>query len=484
MAKPVKVYTPKVTASIMGGGELGISGASITLRIGGWASASVSFHPPDADGQATKVFSKDVAQVLGQLQKKGFEDRFEADAKVTMSDGAGGNLMFNGLTTAPGFTMMPGVLARTVELVHAAALIDGIDSGIYNLRGALWDENQQNIGADSWSMFIYQAFELLFDKGRYGWDKLNPLDAAVMDQKHRLNGKLEPILSNILNVSAKTTGSQALTKMMANSNTVLKNSIGLTLLSYFGSCREGFWGFLNQMCSAFQLIYIPPTGDDYGMFIRLQDALTAAPVSKELSLTQCGYSSQASSVLPLQQVLITVSGASLWAFGNTTDLSKTMAVWPKSTERSTGQVFRTSLPAWLIPKSSMDVTKARPITVTLKAPGADELVSIEAYKGKDALSKKVEKASDELLNEFASEYTRALYIDRCLAGSSFTVTTPLDVTWRPGTRYSVTDGGAPLFTGFLAMVQHTAQVEPGQGQARTKLDFTHVELGDFKLPGA
>ena len=85
--------------------------------------------------------------------------------------------------------------------------------------------------------------------------------------------------------------------------------------------------------------------------------------------------------------------------------------------------------------------------------------------------------------QFLEEYAQSLYIDRCLAGSSFTATVPLDLTWEPGDRYTVLSSGDKLFTGFLAQVTHTATVEPGSGTASTRLDFTHVELGDFKLAG-
>lgn len=490
MAGNAQRIEPKATVelNVPGVSASSVSGITITLRVGSWASGSISFHPKDAEGKATKVFSSDVSKVLGQIQKQGFSDRTQADAAITLTDGNGGTLKFPGLVTSPSYRMQPGNLDRTMDLVHEAALIDGIKTGIYNWPGVVWAYKAKSVTADSWSRFILNAYNFLYDNGRQDWRNLSAVDREITAQAHSNNASLHKIWGEILTASEATTKSNALSKLVASGGATLSphiNGIGRTLLAYLTASREGFWATINQICSAFQLVYVPPTTSaPYGHLIRLQEVLKSEPIGKELPILSCSYKLATDSVLPLQQVIVRSGGQSIFAFSDTkTNQPRAIVVWPKSATRTTGQVLYTTVPTWLLSTSSLDPNEKETSKITLSPPGTKDEVDINAYKGKNEVATKVYTTADTLLVEFLEEYAQALYIDRCLAGSTFTASTPLDLTWEPGERYTITSGGEQLFTGFLSQVTHSASVEPGNGQASTRLDFTHVELGDFKLSG-
>ena len=375
-----------------------------------------------------------------------------------------------------------------MELVHEAALVDGLKTGIYNWNGVTWSDKSAKIAADSWAIFIKNIYKFLYENGRKDWGNLNAADTEIAAQQHTVNKTLNPIFERILDDSSKTTQSDALASLSSGGGSTLTphvNGIGRVMLSYLTASREGFWATINQLCAAFQLLYVPPTtAATYGHLVRLQDALMAEPIGKELSLLSCSFKMATDSVLPLQQVIIRSNGQSEFAFSdNKTMKPRTLVVWPKTASRTTGQVLYTSVPGWLLSTSSLDPNKPEAVAIAFSAPGHTDVVNIDDYKGKNEIASKVFVTSDTQLVKFLEEYAQALYIDRCLAGSSFTASVPLDLTWEPGERYTITSSGDKLFTGFLAQVTHTATVEPGAGNASTRLDFTHVELGDFKLAG-
>jgi len=477
---------PRAVCSIGGIEPSSVSGVTITLQAGAWSVAEVRFHPRDAEGKATKVFSADVARTLGKLQELAFSQRDEPDAEIVIEDGQNPGVAFQGFTVSPSFSLIAGHIERKAMLVHKAALLDALKTGVYSWKG-VWTDDRDPVVGTSWADRIKKATEFMIKYGRDDWGYLSLADREIMAQQHQQNMKLLPMWYELLDnsvTSTASTGLGVLTQNMAQAKLV-NLGISTTLMSYLMASRDGFWNTINQLCSAFQLLYVPDASMGMGRLIRLRDVL-AEPRQLQLGITDSGFRHSGGGIIPLQQVLVRSMGDPTFPPGDPTDRPQVIAAWPEQPNNTSGQVLETSMPQWLIPLNAVSPTQVVPVTTPTDVPGDEDPVDIDDYdQTVSTVLAKSRKAMDKSVKALLSEYARNLYCDRCLAPASFPLSVPLDTSLVPGDRYNVVSAEGRLFEGFLAQVTHNLEIAPGggQGQAVTRLMFSHVELGDFKVPG-
>jgi hypothetical protein len=475
---------PKATCDVQGIPATAVSGVSVMLQAGAWATAEIQFHPRDAEGKATRVFSRDVAKLLGAIQTRCFSNRTEPDASITMDDGNKGSLSFKGFSVSPQYMLVAGMVDRKVMLVHRAAMLDALKLGIYQWQGSDWNAQNKPANGVSWAARIKSATEFLVKNGASKWKELSNSDLELKAQQHQQNQKLLPLWYSLLEDSAEATTSEGLAKLNSELADNINRGLGSTILDYLSSSSDGFWSTISQLCSTFQLLYVPGTGDSAGRLIRLRDVL-GKPQDMEVDIVECSFTNGSTGVVPLQQVLVQGKGDAKW---NNTDEKppQTLAGWPERPENTTGQVLLTALPQWLMPLEAVAGGAFVPASVRTAAPGISDTINIKTYQEKfSSIIQRSRLVQSEAVLMLLREYVRNLYSDRCLAGTGFSMTVPLNLKAQPGTRYTVKEGSDTLFEGFLASVTHTMEIPPGgaQGSAATRLQFSHVELGDFKVPG-
>jgi hypothetical protein len=456
------------------------------LQCGGWSMADVTFHPKDAEGKATPVFSSDVAVMLGTLQELGFSIRTDTDASISVKDGRKGDLTFKGFTVTPQYSLIAGGVDRHVQLVHRAAILDSLKMAIYQWLGDDWAETKLLIKADSWAGRFKEATQFLVEVGQQYWERtLTPADLELTAQQHKTNQAALKLWYELLDNSMDSTHSEGLALLAGNAENaeMLHRGVGLTILAYLTASSDGFWNVLSQLCSAFQLLYVPDKALGMGKLIMLKDVM-ANPEPLEVPITGCTFINGSTGIVPLQQVLIRAKGSSEFAVTGETEDPQVISAWPEEPENTSGQVLTTSLPAWIVPVESISSTP-QTVVMPVAEPGMYDPVNIGHYNQKTSqILKRTRRAMQDCVDKLLSEYARNLYCDRCLGGTSFQATIPLDLRAVPGRRYTVTSGKKKLFEGFLAAVSHGLEIAAGggQGQAMSRLQFTHVELGEFELP--
>ena len=495
MSAQGKIVSPSASLTFSGSSGIdakSVGQVSVSYMVGAPASCSIKMHPKAGKNALVKVLTTDMANELGKIQSAAFSVRSSPDTSVVINDGIGNTLTFPGYIATPGFTHLPGAVDRGATLVHQTGMWDGFNTSIYQWGMDAYASMEQADGGTSWASLILFSINTLIQYGMANWqsDTASDTDKALRSQVHATNLTLLPGIREMLTNSIATTSSDSLKSVASDPSAgqSVLNSIVSTMINYMLTSRGGFWDILTQICSSFQLVYIPrPSG--YGILSTLTQAVVGSPKTLEMGMTGAEYESASGRRLPLQQVFLQMASTSYapqtQSSASGDPVTTLIAGWPSNTTQVTGSIMETPLPGWLsMSQRMMDPRPDAPsLGETVNSPGEGEAVDFSDFNTKAAKTITYFQLADKARIALSTEYTRNIYNDTCLAQSVFRLYRPLDVRWQAGQRYTVTSGGNAIFTGFLAGVTHTMSIS-NQGAASTSLTFTHVTIGQFKLPGA
>jgi hypothetical protein len=268
-----------------------------------------------------------------------------------------------------------------------------------------------------------------------------------------------------------------------SSTLALNNGIANAILGALLQPSERFWQTLDLLASMFHLIYVPD--ELYGKLINASEAVDSEPREISPSIGSVEFKDNGGGILPVAQVLIRAAALTTWPRNADPD-RQIIDGWPESPV-SAGLDTTLPLPGWLTPADSLGPV-AKPQPVPVGPPGISDPLDITSYKGgSSTVVARARKAINPIVRQFIRDYARSSWLDRALTRSSVSFSVKLTPDLRPGYRFRVLDPltKKPLFTGFLASVTHSVEVASGEGggRASTSLQFTHVEMGSFSLPG-
>ena len=238
-----------------------------------------------------------------------------------------------------------------------------------------------------------------------------------------------------------------------------------------GSGPGGLFGTILGLCEELQLLYVPSwTGP--GKLVGREDVLNADPLRLDLQASQLRFNIGAQEILPIARVLLRQTRpADRKIMGSTS----VFAVFPEQTD-VTGLTLELPPPSWagsLIP----------PVRIVLKneEPGVGQGFNFERLEDK---VEELEEASKDWRAEAQKILRRwAATIYRWEALREFTGSTenlPFNPEFTVGKSVEIGDGVA---RGLSTMVHHQLSVRGSEVKASSSVQFSHMQFGDFELPG-
>jgi hypothetical protein len=436
------------------------------------------------------VFSGAIAKEMGMLQAANYADRTNSVATITIEDGTGQTAEFKGYSTGPRYGVMSGGVQRSVALVGRGALLDSLQMSIYRYDHAEFAEATTLRTGGSWAARFKAATEFLVKTGEQRFDDFSGADKERLAQKHARNKLMGlPVWYSLLDASMESSKSDALGRLAEggseDASATVNNGIANAILGVLMSPVNKFWQNIEQLCAMFQLVYVPDSKVGFLMTSGL--VLRMPPVAKTVSEIQIDASATTSGILPLQQVV--ARAAAPQSFAETGEEQKIIAGWPV-TAVATGNDMEVPMPGWLL-SASVCAPGTPPEPLAVEVPGLDDPIDIDSYASQQStVVQRASRAMNKAVDELLTEYVRNMWTEVSLASSTVQFTIPLDVSWRPGMRYEVSDkvSNGKLFIGWLAGVRHSLTITGAagntSGNGSSTLSFTHVTMGDFILPGA
>lgn len=469
MADSVEVRTPSASA-VIGGESKGIDGVACSFGINSFPAVQVFFH--DVGPGVTKMGAADTVARVGAQQAGMFAEK-DANNTVTMNDGRT-ELEFRGLMSSPNYELGVGSVGLSTTLVDEASLMANFNPSIYrtlitfsdqelealrqrftissNVAGnmayvlELMTAEWQNIGPDTESRKINELIHTNNEQPRKIWDAITGASAVTW-----------PELGKLADGAASTAG-------------VIFNQIHQLYLNSYGA----FTNTVEQLRGQFNLIYVPGiSSGDYGRLISIEDATNGDGAGLTLKNVRFKINAGTTSATPLAYVMMRGPKSDMIRVGEAA--GTIVARWPPGEAASSGKAEEVGMPQWF------------PRQLALSEEDIDtevsEYLSSSGYKSSSwAVEGKLRQLQIVPARELLTRLCRHWYVDLCLSPSQAVVTTDLDFSLRPGTRYAVSSSQGPLFKGFLARVEHYMSSKPGSLQASTTLFFTYVEGAGFSLP--
>lgn len=489
----VEVRQPSGTATI-DGESFPPALIQITTAVGGPPTAMVRLHARvNAAERAARILSADIARSLGVSQNRLFAARPNPNAVLRLSDGAGGNMTFEGYVSNPAFSLGVGSVGFNYTIQHASAVLSAYKSSIYENYvigpGKSWEpapltKYMETLGTEirypEVSRRIKACHELLLRR----WDQAlsgpnSVFDVAVKKGIHKVNEYVKPFWFAVLDASNESTTWDSLGKL-GNEDNEIQKSAQITLNSFIINTlmqnTPNFFGTIEAFCQAFQMLWVPTIGERaFGKFIRFKDVVSSDPKELRIPVKSAGLNGGNRGILPVTHAVVRgpYDVGHMEGTGNPNAPIQAVCVWP-ATVYAGGQITSDSGPPWIGRYYMVPTGTQEALT---------KLLSLDRYQASQVkLNETVGKAAASK-QPILEEWARNNYIFASLASATATIPIPMDLSIQPGTCYRVSNkNGDHLFTGFLAQVAHTLDTESTQPVAETILSFTHMEAAGFTFP--
>ena len=488
---PTQVIGPKVTAVIMGK-PVPITRVVMTLVAGGVSTCAVSGQAEDAQPEKPRVvdmLAADIAQKVGGYQDRLFELRSSWDSIVTIEDGLGGTVEFQGYFSSPSYSNLPGSTGLNYVIVHESIILSAFRSSIYGTSVTVREFlSKGGPVSQIQDINIAARFKKILKKVIALWEqnlprKLPGDQLVALAAQHQQNQKILPFLEGVLDASTIQYDSlKGVVDYASKESYDLSDFILNQLVLPHGS---SFLDNIHAFEQNFQALLVPLVGDADGNVAQLipqKEAMgDAFPLS--LPITEFNYSGGDKHMLPVTSVVISNSSGVTFRAGAVAPAinipEQRLYAYPE-TPITGGDVMYDTGPAWL---SRVGI---KPDPTAAREAARETTGGLDINKWpiqRRAFVDHMGKTSDVKHMAVIKEWAKNLYNYAALEGSAATLNVPLCVPMKPGVRYAVSNmAGVPLFTGFLQQVSHSVSLQSRPPQAGTLLYFSHIEAGAFKLP--
>lgn len=255
------------------------------------------------------------------------------------------------------------------------------------------------------------------------------------------------------------------------------NRINSWIVEKLNSGAGDFWSNFISLLTDFGLIYAPAFGgvEDNGRLINLKAAFDAAKTRTDVAGLNFTQSMQLPEV-PVGYVMISRVPASgpLRSYAENINLIPGQIIqnsvsYPPG--KSDGRAHVVNMPPFLS-SVFMNLGQQTDFGRTLQ-PG-------QSRKAMEDLTTLVQTQTDAL-RAFLTQYAKQVLHLVQLQGSTASLACVLDLSFEVGTAYEIGVSGDVLFRGLLASVQHSVSSNDRGPDATTRLSFSHVQWGGFRL---
>lgn len=450
--------------------------ASIGIGTQHWPCIKLVTHKErQAEQELLALTSEDVANDMKARQAAIFSERYKPDVNISISvkDNNNNNKFdFNGLMVGPTYSFS----AHNVELADQAipdyTKINFLNLSIYKDHAdtaANFDYPSLDIAGTICNMAIGQVDKWM--EKAWAIFARSPVKEYLRAQ-HSVNQKVKTYWEQLLRNSNGTFGWNDVNLYLKDSSDYkLRETIANIATQSSGT----FSTVIDKFAEEFQCIYVPGW-NSIGKF-KSKKALFANP--KDLIVNPISMTINTSNgfgLLPTAYVGVETTDSTIDTTQNSVQ-SKTFICVPEENV-NTGQMIRILGPKWL-----------QEGTVTIEVVEQEQL---EQSRGPDVANIEEDRKSvyadvKKIRKQVASglhEYGLCAYTYLSLADSKAEITMPINFKLEIGERYKVQNKDKKtLFTGLLAHVTHVISTKSKSPMAHTTATFTHIEIGDFELPG-
>lgn len=455
------------SASFTSGGSSLSDGGTLASSLKDFARATAQIFP--SNGGSADIPYAEMAAALGQSQQRSMSQA-SASLKASMTSDDG-ELSFEGHDTAPAFQASTGQFSPVVNGVHHTSLIQRLNMVLYLSRS----EVIQNIQDESIPARINSIVHAIVTNWREKfYPRMTKSNQAIALPLHQLNTEPLQILDRILSNSASHVidGLSELAKQAP----LVHQSVNNWILRSLTGSNENFWENFMDLCQSFGLIYAPQIGtaEENGKLIGIKEAFAGAESKLDLPPFQIQQTLSIPEV-PITHVLIPrVSSGQLRGYLSDSDLipgQTVQATVRYPADRFDGRGYVMAPPSFLANVfQSLD-----------KAAGwGSNMLPGQHRNGLQKQASDTEK-STQALQAFLTGLAKSTLQLIQIQGVTCSLQLPLDLSWETGKAYEVGLGGTRLFRGLLASCQHSVSSSPQAPQAFTRLAFSHVQWGGFKI---
>lgn len=459
------------TATIRSSSGTGVLDSwNYTATVNGFPTMTWRTHG-DSAGLVLPVTAQDNIDLMSKVQTATFSGMLE-EFEAEMTDGNGGTLTMKGYEMAPSFTTGLGASGVTHNGIHSASIITSFRPYIYT-DGKLDMLGSEPLSEANITSRVAKILEIIYSQFNS--------DDEDLQYIHSRNAELLEDVKTMLDVS-----STFVQEIEDIKNPTVHSSINSWILSTLRSPGIDLFSALSLVAREFKLFYAPPVVEinPWGYFSTISEAFGGglARIVTLGTTTQISFLPGSRTVLPLGKVhVLGLRTEILGENGNTGNPQLSEAKYPGFPDRPfPGRTDAIPPPVFL----GTEILPPRPPAGDGNTP--PDPAEQAAARVAEAFSKNLADLGKPVI-ELCKHFAKVYFYQNTLALSTAVVTLALDLTteWQVGMRYIIKlgegDDSQTLFKGFLSGLTHSAQTEGNGGAARTTLNFTYVEIGDFSL---
>lgn len=446
-----------------------------------WPYVRLQTHPKkDAEQQAVKLSTADVAEEQGKIQKKIFQERTSSDCEINVSldgDDSAGTFNFKGYLTGGAYEFSAGTVDKESQAVPEYALVSILNYSVYK-QNVAWRQDLEPTFEDSFTDFIKQCGQKLMENWNENQESQSELEHEIANKQHELNQKAKQYWEQLLQDSdgEDKFGWEDAAEAMKDP-AVGDDKLRQRVMYVLQNVNGPFETTIMQMAEEFQLTYVPQW-DKIGYYLNNYNIMKNP---EELSLDIVSMSCQGSngmSLFPIKYVAVVPPQQSQY---RQEGQPASYIVYPEEGLKEGGSMLRSSGPLWIdgsMATQEMDEEGEEP------ERRKKECDPDSVDEGPESAAED-EKTAGELVYDVCQKWAQAEYTYQALSGSNAKIVTTVNFKAELGKCYRVkSKKGGELFTGQLAIIEHSISTGDGRNpQAMTQLSFTNVCFPGFQLPG-
>lgn len=443
----------------------------------------------------------------------------EPDCQVTVTDGEGRTIAFNGFLSQPEFGFQHGQVSLKFGAAHAKAVLGcfnpriylGVESfGLINFQklrsdwledratrggGVRYQEQERKFNnVASWFGAVLREGMSLFPD-----PETSPEREPLWDSVHALNkAVLDPYVNEVLDLSETGTvipGVDDYELSGLNPENLLNNLY--RLISYSPNLLRSIYGTLDM--------FLLQLNANWGGDLWLEHRTMLEPYHAviQASPDACNYKLSHLIEPPILQAIVECVGGEFYGISRAggeqesqfaaeiregatqpsepgkipalSSRARYPEIQPARTEDGkprSGTYLLVNAPNWI----ENDIFTLNTVN-ELKTPGPELKASIDFYRNRRKDITDQSKSRGHILNYLAEFAYKSSFLEK----TSGTVSVPMILgtdreAVQPGRVYRVASSvtGQPLFDGYLVQVQHSIAIDPEGGSAMTLLQFSHI----------
>jgi len=473
-------------------GKVGVTTVQLSAQTGSVATVRSDMAMLNKDVQG--ICAAAAMNLTRELQRYLFKARTEPDATITITgatSSGGSSLEFNGYLAAPGVQQYYGNFAPTVNFVGEAAACDNLYLSFYkatnedDLRSALPQLNgdgaeaMDSVEVGDMADMIKDVFNIIVESiGDTVADAVSEETIKIINARHKANTAIKKTFLEILENSKDLKFEHW---DLIKERHDMKWQIIERIRAALQQPTASFWSSFSALLAEFSLIYVPEF-DGVGFLKKSSDRFTDDPESMEIAPISMRMDCGNSSVLPVTQVV--VQGPmedDLRPEDEATQVqhnrTHTLVAWPKDLDDKLGMVINIPAPFWFDLKTHPDAYE-KPTEESEGDPDKPDLDPTN-YKEEKTTDRQKRKQTTKKVVNILEEWAELRFNEMKYADSTASITLPMDLNLRPGSRYEFTIAGtSSKFTGYMHGVSHALQLSPDGNSCSfsSSIYVTHIKF--------